>query len=130
MWSDLLAKSYDAFITGSGPASVTAIYRGDAHNIYIQILYENGIIGLGLYLAFFGLNIKTSYMCLKKGNRLARIGLAVQIAILVYGFTGNPLTDIFVFLLYLLASTIVYLQTTVEVNQENTALPKYKYIKS
>lgn len=129
MWADLIKKSYDALITGYGPASVTAIYSGDAHNIYLQILYENGIIGLGLYLAFFGLNIKSSYSCLKAGNNLARIGIAVQIAILFYGFTGNPLTDIFIFLLYLLASTIGFLQTSSAPHQEDLALPRYKYIK-
>ena len=129
MWSDLIEKSYDAFITGHGPATVTALYSGEAHNIYLQILYENGIIGLFLYLVFFGLNIKSSFTCIKAGNSLARIGLAVQIAILVYGFTGNPLTDIFVFLLYLLASTIGFLQAPSTVQQENAILSRYKYIK-
>lgn len=130
MWSDLLQQSYNALITGYGPASVTAIYNGDAHNIYLQVLYENGVIGLVLYLAFFGLNLKSSYRSLKAGNSTARIGFAVQIAILFYGFTGNPLTDIFIFLIYLLASTVCYLPpSSATTCQENTVLSKYKYIK-
>ena len=130
MWSTLIEKSKDALITGYGPASVTALYAGDAHNIYLQVLYENGLIGLGLYLIFFGLNLVTSYHCIRLGNKLARIGVAIQIAILVYGFTGNPLTDIFIFLLYLLASTIGYLQTSSPACLKEKEPIKYKYIKN
>ena len=130
MWSDLIEKSKDVLITGYGPASVTTLYGGDAHNIYLQVLYENGIIGLSLYLIFFGLNLVASYKCIKSGNNMARIGFAVQIGILVYGFTGNPLTDIFVFLLYLLASTIGYLQTSSTICQGNKKPIEYKYVKN
>ena len=130
MRTALIEKSKEAIFTGHGPASVTALYSGDAHNIYIQVLYENGIIGLSLYLLFFGLNLKSTYICYKSGNSLAGIGLAVQIAILVYGVTGNPLTDIFVFLLYILASTIGFIKISSSEYQKTTTLIKYKYIRN
>ena len=83
---NLLNKIFQGnILMGYGTSSVYSIYGAGAHNIYLQILYENGLIGLGVYALFFGSCIRGAY----KNKSL--ISLFVQILFLVYGLVGNPL---------------------------------------
>lgn len=87
----------------------------DVHNIYLQLLCETGIIGTCVFImAFIGnLNItikKINYMVQNmidsKEKYLILFGLFCQVFFLMYGFTGNPLYDYYVFAMYFLGSII------------------------
>lgn len=72
----------------------------DAHNIYLQLLVETGLIGFGMVIIFFVcsiLAIKKS-ICITKeiDDTLCanlKVAYAFQLFFLMYGFTGNPLYD-------------------------------------
>ena len=64
------------------------------HNDFLWILSENGLPGLGLYLAFWGLIIGKTVQMLKSGqltNPLsAQFGLSLVVALLVVAFFSFP----------------------------------------
>ena len=51
-----------------------------AHSIYFQVLGEHGYIGLGLYLLFWGLTLKTSTRVIKLAKGLPDAEWALQLA--------------------------------------------------
>lgn len=77
--------------------------QNDAHNIYIQLLAEVGIIGFCIVVAFFVIawyktfksikTIKKLKVLSKKQEVALIISLAYQTYFLLYGFSGNPLYD-------------------------------------
>jgi O-antigen ligase len=71
----------------------------DAHNIYIQMLAEGGIIGGILFLALFATSLIGSVKLIKNKTvrdnaecmHILSYSLFIQIWFIVYGTTGNPL---------------------------------------
>lgn len=111
MWKEALKMFWKHPIIGNGWGSFkyTASFVGkndnvlNAHNIYIQLLAENGIIGLALFcgLAFSNLFrlMKILYRSdfIERDSTLYRVGLLsvmMQLFILFYGITGNCLYDL------------------------------------
>src|SRR5699024_11652643 len=88
------------------------------NNIYIQLLTELGIFGFVLFIILIIYTLyKTIYMLLKgntlfqndfKWKLLLKISLYYQVFFILYGLTGNLLTDHMYLLIYLLLSTITY----------------------
>ena len=90
-----------------------------AHNIYLEILCENGVIGTCIVLGFFLCNaifairtfvkIRTGKICCTK-NVQYRIAFAVcmQVFFLFYGMTGNPLYDQITNIPYFLSCALCY----------------------
>lgn len=69
-------------------------WSSHAHNIYIQILGELGIVGLLLIVSFIFCNIRKTIRLLKQQNSDQRevllfISLSIQLIWAVYGLTGN-----------------------------------------
>ena len=87
-----------------------------AHNCYLQVLAEQGIIGLVLLVAVFVTFLAGSIRLLLWLNRRnpsdysLRISLTVSVAIqlffVVYCLTGNPLYDMQMFIPYLLSCSV------------------------
>jgi O-antigen ligase len=60
----------------------------------VQIVFENGIIGLVLWGAFFVNNMKRVIRAIKiHGNIQLYLSFFVQVLFLLYGLFGNPLYD-------------------------------------
>lgn len=74
--------------------STLSTWSSHAHNIYIQILGETGILGLILIVSFIFLNLnKTMYLLKRQDNKerntLLLISLSIQLIWSIYGLTGN-----------------------------------------
>lgn len=85
----------------------------DAHNVYIQVLCETGIVGEIIYLLAVGLLLKKTIQIVRQTNRLetvelrfgAMFSLAIQVFYCLYSLTGNCLYDV-VFYFYALAAAM------------------------
>lgn len=85
----------------------------EAHNVYLQLLCETGIIGIACYILFFVINIRQSLLVLRNVKNMKDdsykkyiyFALYLQIFFLFYGISGNFLYDLS-FLLYAYASAI------------------------
>ena len=105
-------------ILGNGIGS-TAVYLsrsivGTGHNIYLQTLSENGVIGLGLLVLCFGYYFIITIRMLQKdlsfSNDLKTLYLLVslffQVVFLVMGLTGNTYFDNTQLLIYIIMISI------------------------
>lgn len=88
----------------------------NGHNIYLQVLMENGIVGFLVLGTVFAYNFALTYRTLKKhgpGERCSVvISLYIQLYFLGIGFFGNPLYDVFPLITYMVAVGVVQIQNT------------------
>lgn len=84
------------YIFGKGTASAYLINDTGLHNVYLQILYDHGLIGIMIYFSFFVINLKKAVE-----NRYF-YSMCMQIVFLVYCMSGNPLYDYYFFIPYLM----------------------------
>lgn len=97
----------------------------NAHNVYLQLLCENGIVGLMLFLL-------AAVLTLKKGIQLLRLfhfqgdglrekwmtaSVSFQLFFLLYCLTGNPLYDSMMYTPYFIFCAFVY-AVSIGVNNE------------
>lgn len=95
------------FFFGSGINTTQIITGGnDAHNTYLQVLSELGIVGFILYIILFAYNyfyaIKLDNGQEEKNDDSLIMSLYYQTFFLVYGMTGNPLYNPVSILIYFL----------------------------
>lgn len=87
----------------------------DAHNIYMQLLAETGLIGTGLIIILLFISILRTYKVIrlahkiknKKIIQLMYYSLYIQLWFIVYGLSGNPIYDASEFLIYILGVSIL-----------------------
>ena len=106
------AEIYHALLTdlqegnlliGMGTGATYALAEKGAHNIYLQILYDHGIL---LSIPYYAFLIYNYYLAFKKNSPLS---VFVQTLFLVYGLTGNPLYSnmfMMIYIYYVLYSVI------------------------
>lgn len=83
------------FLIGRGTAATYMIAESGAHNIYIQILYDHGVIFSIPYYCFLAYNYYLSF------KNKCPISLFVQTMFLVYGLSGNPLYSNMFMMIYI-----------------------------
>lgn len=94
--NDFLKGNIVAYIFGKGTASAYLINDTGLHNVYLQILYDHGLMGILIYFSFFGVNLEKAVK-----NRYF-YSMCMQIVFLVYCMSGNPLYDYYFFIPYLI----------------------------
>lgn len=108
-WRAYPYRYNEVLFAASGRADRYAVMP--AHNVYIELLSELGIVGLAIYLAIAVWLLKITFAMLRReDDMLEKSGLtapiyfsaAVQIFVLMYNMTGNCLYDI-TFLFYSLS---------------------------
>lgn len=109
-------------IFGIGWGRYSILYEtSGAHNIYLQLLCECGIIGFLVTLVCMGAALRKCILQLKKAMHtnnqyiitICRMSLFLQMYILVYGMFGNPIYDQNYLIVY-----IIGLMLSVSVNKE------------
>ena len=95
---DFLNSSLFNYIFGKGTGAAYIINDTGLHNVYLQILYDHGIIGIILYIVFFVNNLRSAVL------RRKFYSMCLQIVFLAYCMSGNPLYDYYFFIPYLLYS--------------------------
>lgn len=83
------------FLIGRGTAATYELAEEGAHNIYIQILYDHGLI---FSIPYYILLLYNYYLAFK--NKCA-LSIFVQTMFLVYGLTGNPLYSNMFMMIYI-----------------------------
>lgn len=83
-------------VIGMGTGSAYLIYDAGLHNIYLQLLYDHGIIGAAIYIIFFAYNLVAA---IKQKDPLK---IYVQLLMLVYGMSGNPIYSNSFFIVYVI----------------------------
>lgn len=84
-----------------------------AHNIYIQLLCETGMIGLTCFVFVQGVSLISALRLFirnfyETGSRRNLLGVSIfgQLVFGIYGITGNPLYDSTCYLMYFLMITL------------------------
>ena len=91
---DIILESFkENMFFGHGTSSFDYLYAYGAHNIYLQLLYENGIFGLLLWIILF---VKVLIKAFKRvfvnqNNFYDYLNVFMQVMYLTYAFFGNPL---------------------------------------
>jgi putative inorganic carbon (hco3(-)) transporter len=133
VWQQAIAMSKDSPIVGFGFKSfldyrLVEQYRApefmarqpmEAHSIYFQLLGEQGMVGLGIFLALGGVSIFTLWRVFREtkavpemfwANRLAR---AMMLGICVFAVSGAFLSNAYFDLYYFLVAVVVGLRVVV-----------------
>lgn len=97
--TDLNNNGAFSWLFGFGTGSAYIINDTGLHNVYLQIIYDHGIIGLFIFILFFLYNLKSS---IKKICNERFVQLAVQISFLIYCLSGNPLYSYYIMIPYLI----------------------------
>lgn len=79
---------------GAGATYETPFGEHGMHNVYLQIIYDYGIVGLFLYACFFGVNLRNA---IRGGDYRS---LFLQVVLLTYGMSGNPIYSFSFFATY------------------------------
>ena len=125
---EIFRKILDSFFDGNvfvgyGTGATYKIYASGAHNIYLELLYDHGVI---FSLPFFALFAVNYY---KAAKNKARMSLFVQSVFLIYGFSGNPLYTNMFMLIYVFYT--LYASYPEEVRNEggNLNLPQRRELR-
>ncbi len=116
----------------------------DAHNVFLQLLCETGIIGFLIFISLFiSTIIQTVQLAAKSTKGMLKLSdktkivlifsLCYQAFFLAYCITGNPLYDletVYVYIISIGFSTVIYFSHREEIEKINRQITnKSKYIK-
>jgi len=99
IWQRAIERLSNHFV-GMGTGASYAIYDKGLHNIYLQLYYDHGIVGASVYLFFF------IYNFIHAVKRKEPMAMFVQLIVLIYGITGNPIYSNSFFIVYIVFSVV------------------------
>ncbi|MGF2082642.1 O-antigen ligase family protein [Enterococcus casseliflavus] len=97
-----------------GANYINGFSRMQAHNIYLQLLAEVGIIGFIFFAYLFYSGIRAGISEMRVLNERSKYkffvvySLYIQIFFVLYGLSGNPLYDRATYIPYFISLTIIY----------------------
>lgn len=94
---------------GNGLYSVESIVGIKAHNIYLQLWAELGIIGLVIYCYTIAITLYNSikiYINYTEKRFYTLLSIYIQLIFISYGLSGNPLYDYFILGIYIIATAL------------------------
>lgn len=110
MWNDFL----DSPIIGKGIyTTIDVVYAYHGHNIYLQVLRETGLLG---FIPFISIIIFSLFSTIQLFNNTKNhksyryaigFSLYMQVIFILWGFTGNPLYDLYALLVYFISLAII-----------------------
>ena len=106
LWNRMLDIFSDNKLLGVGLYSTDKILGMTGHNIYIQLLCENGVLGASVFFVMF---IRSLYVTIKNRVDLDIVAFSKMIVLFVlfYGFFGNPIYEIQTLFLLFISMTIL-----------------------
>lgn len=112
LWRESIKRFKENPIIGTGANSAVSILRITSHNIYIQLLFELGIVGFCLFAFAFLYSFVKSITAFKrimndegvnvKIKRNIVLSIYIQIFFLSYGIVGDPLYSIYFLVPYII----------------------------
>ena len=117
IWQSALDKLTNNFF-GMGTGASYAIYDTGLHNIYLQLYYDHGLIGVIIYLLFFINNLVYAI------KRKEAVAIYIQLLMLVYGMSGNPIYSNSFFIVYTIFSVV-----SVGDRKQNVATQSWEKVK-
>ena len=97
IWKRAIEALHDA-VFGMGTGSAYTIYDTGLHNIYLQLFYDHGFIGALIYVTFFLYNLIGAI------RRRDPMPIYIQLLMLIYGMSGNPIYSNSFFIIYVIFS--------------------------
>ena len=94
------AEALQNSVFGMGTGAAYTIYDSGLHNIYLQLFYDHGFIGALIYVVFFLYNL------IEAIKRREPMPIYVQLLMLVYGMSGNPIYSNSFFIIYAIFSVV------------------------
>ena len=104
IWKEALDRLQNE-IFGMGTGSAYRIYDTGLHNIYLQLFYDHGIVGAGIYIVFFLYNLMLAI------KRKEPMQIYIQTLVLIYGMSGNPIYSNSFFIVYVIFSVVTVEKT-------------------
>lgn len=115
LWNDSLNVFFENPVFGIGWRGfhLQNITQDDAHNVFIQLLSETGVVGFSLFFFWFVYSLYRTYKSYKyhvdvNTKLVLLVSFGYQIWFLLYCLTGNPLYDEYCFYPYFLFSSIAF----------------------
>ncbi|WP_411954019.1 O-antigen ligase family protein [Alkalibacillus sp. S2W] len=104
----------DKPVFGWGRNTFSNLYDKGNHNVYLQLLSENGIVGIIVFLSLatvlFSYTTKLISSSYNRDEYLKYLlfSLYMQIYFIFYGITGNPLNDNYFLVVYIVGTLIPF----------------------
>lgn len=101
-------RNHKLFGIGFGKFRENSIYNTDVHNTYLQILCEQGILGIILFMVPLLVNLLYSIKINKLyDNRMGKVSLFIQLFFSLYGLTGNVTVNEICYIMYFISICMV-----------------------
>jgi O-antigen ligase len=108
LWNETLAVFYNQPFSGQGLLTMRIQLGLDTHNVFIQLLAETGLLGFSSFLLFVLSNLIISIKKIfRNPNYIGfQMSFFFQAFFICYCFTGNPIYNLNLFLVYMIFASI------------------------
>ena len=115
IYSDVKNMFFDNYIFGVGLGTIIHTYGYGAHNAFLQVFTETGVIGGLVFILFVLAVYYQGYKMVKKLTRerdteilfLANSALYIQNIFIIYSFLGNTIVHYYQLYVYIIATSAI-----------------------